>query len=189
MPNWCQNRIVIPKEKFKNFKRKFMNDKLAKPSDDDGIRYRFDLNRVLRQPDYVQKGPLDSQDTRPNWYTWRIDNWNTKWNALHTAVVFQENTVEIDFDTAWNQAGDSILMEICRRLKCNVKHVFYEPGCEIYGVNFYEYHPDETDSAFVFDCVTSSEIDSDDLYRTVLEEFYGDSDYVNEELQRLLEEV
>lgn len=187
MPNWCQNRIAIPKSKFKDFKRKFMNDRLAKP-DDNGVRYRFDLNRVLRQPDYVQKGELKQDDPRPDWHSWRMDNWNTKWNALHTQVTFQEETVEIDFDTAWNQVGDTLMMEICRRLKCEVKHTFYEPGCEIFGVNFYNYHPDEADSPFMFDSVSTSEIDSDNLYRTVLEEFYGDSDYVNEELTRLLEE-
>lgn len=169
MPNWCQNRIVIPKEKFKDFKRKFMSDRLAKPNDN-GVRYRFDLNRVLRQP------------SKEDCFNWRSVNWNTRYNALHTAVVFQNDVAEIDFDTAWNPVGEKVLFEISKRLKCDVKHLYYESGCDIYGLDFYSFNEDDCS-----DNVEKSKTEKgEELYRTVLEEFYGDSDYANEELERLM---
>lgn len=35
-----------------------------------------------------------------DWYSWRIANWGTKWNAYHFEH-FEQQTDEVTFDTAW----------------------------------------------------------------------------------------
>lgn len=35
-----------------------------------------------------------------SWYEWRINNWNTKWNAIDACV--DEHQMKFLFDTAWN---------------------------------------------------------------------------------------
>ena len=39
-----------------------------------------------------------------DWYSWRIHNWGTKWNALESNIVYDINgeLSEVDFETAWN---------------------------------------------------------------------------------------
>ena len=37
-----------------------------------------------------------------NWYSWRLENWGTKWNAYHTQLNHQDDFLELTFDTAWS---------------------------------------------------------------------------------------
>jgi hypothetical protein len=45
----------------------------------------FDFNRLIPQPEDLFQGPikLDGTDPEPNWLSWNVANWGTKWNACY----------------------------------------------------------------------------------------------------------
>ena len=73
------------------------------------------------------------QDDR--WYDWRLQNWDTKWDAYDVEVVDPDpENLEIEFNTAWAPPE-----AICHALREKYEDTvaiswFYdEPGCEIAG--------------------------------------------------------
>ena len=99
MPNWTNCEL-----KMKNICKEdlFDNDR------------NFDFNKIIPQPRTVEECPSEyviPETERKNsgieilvdkpwfhWYSWRWDNWGTKWGACDTYKV-DENT--ISFSTAW----------------------------------------------------------------------------------------
>ena len=75
----------------------------------------------------------DRPDDR--WYDWRLQNWDTKWDAYDVEVVDPDpENLEIEFNTAWAPPE-----AICHALREKYEDTvaiswFYdEPGCEIAG--------------------------------------------------------
>ena len=74
----------------------------------------------------------DQQDDR--WYDWRVQNWDTKWDAYDVVVTDDDpESVEIEFNTAWSPPE-----AICSAIReqypdVSVSWFFDEPGCEIAG--------------------------------------------------------
>ena len=69
------------------------------------------------------------------WYDWRVQNWDTKWDAYDVEVIDEDHDcVEIQFDTAWSPPE-----AICHALRekfedtVSVSWFYDEPGCEIAG--------------------------------------------------------
>ena len=69
------------------------------------------------------------------WYDWRVQNWDTKWDAYDVEVVDPDpENLEIEFNTAWAPPE-----AICHALREKYEDTvaiswFYdEPGCEIAG--------------------------------------------------------
>ena len=69
------------------------------------------------------------------WYDWRVQNWDTKWDAYDVEVVDPDpENMEIEFNTAWSPPE-----AICHALRekyedtVAISWFFYEPGCEIAG--------------------------------------------------------
>ena len=69
------------------------------------------------------------------WYDWRLQNWDTKWDAYDVEVVDPDpENLEIEFNTAWSPPE-----AICHALRKKYEDTvaiswFYdEPGCEIAG--------------------------------------------------------
>ena len=69
------------------------------------------------------------------WYDWRVQNWDTKWDAYDVEVVDPDpENLEIEFNTAWAPPE-----AICNALREKYEDTvaiswFYdEPGCEIAG--------------------------------------------------------
>lgn len=184
MPNWCQNSILIPLEKKKDFIRKFTRQ--VKPQSAWGLKSHWlDFNRLTPMP-VAEKA---------NWYSWRCDNWGTKWNAGHTQFhkhkdgygqatklfAATDPVLEITFDTAWNPASEQILTLMAKRLQCDVEHAGLE---EAMGINFictYEHAHDGCEPYIERDEFTG-DYDQDE-YRKILERFYGDADMVEESMQ------
>ena len=101
------------------------------------IRDRYDwdtpLGKVgeLPQPD----GTFQSTGRRDDrWYDWRLQNWDTKWDAYEVEVIDEDHDcVEIQFETAWSPPT-----AICNQIREDFPDIavswFYdEPGCEIAG--------------------------------------------------------
>ena len=68
------------------------------------------------------------------WYDWRLENWDTKWDAYDLTVVDDDpDQLEVTFNTAWSPPE-----AICNQLKEDYPDLavtwFYdEPGCELAG--------------------------------------------------------
>ena len=109
MPNWCFNRITITGQlnKIKEFVR--------------NENYEFDLDKIIPYPEpyrqmdaewehpvpesYIDKWGTDSDGFNKGGYTWRLNNWNTKWN-IKEAEWFQDSPESedgyVEFDSAWS---------------------------------------------------------------------------------------
>ena len=74
----------------------------------------------------------NQQDDR--WYDWRIQNWDTKWDAYDVCVTDDDpESLEIEFNTAWSPPE-----AICTAIReqypdIDVSWFYDEPGCEIAG--------------------------------------------------------
>ena len=86
-----------------------------------------DYGKSLR---FVSTGHQDDR-----WYDWRVQNWDTKWDAYDVEVVDPDpENLEIEFNTAWSPPE-----AICHALREKYEDTvaiswFYdEPGCEVAG--------------------------------------------------------
>ena len=68
------------------------------------------------------------------WYDWRLQNWDTKWDAYDVVVTDDDpDCAEIEFNTAWSPPE-----AICHALReqypdVDISWFYDEPGCEIAG--------------------------------------------------------
>ena len=68
------------------------------------------------------------------WYDWRVQNWDTKWDAYDVTVTDDDpECLEIEFNTAWSPPE-----AICSALReqypdVSISWFYDEPGCEIAG--------------------------------------------------------
>ena len=72
--------------------------------------------------------------TDQRWYDWRLQNWDTKWDAYDVCVTDDDpESLEIEFNTAWSPPE-----AICSAIReqypdIDVSWFYDEPGCEIAG--------------------------------------------------------
>ena len=163
MPNHCHNRVTLypagsdtPKaiadiEKIKGFfeDENTFNHIIPEPDwantplmSKDVQEYSFSKPKgkvgelPIKQTDrygeslrFQSTGELDNR-----WYDWRVQNWDTKWDAYDVEVVDPDpENMEITFNTAWSPPES-----ICHALReqypdVSVSWFYDEPGCEIAG--------------------------------------------------------
>jgi len=142
MPNHCHNRVTFYSDDTT------LITKLHNIFKSDNIFTQF-----IPEPDWAntpnEKGELPIQPepdsmyppqfpdgtTDDRWYSWRLANWGTKWDAYEVEIDDSEmhNGFEVTFDTAWSPPE-----EICHAIKeqfddlC-VSWFFDEPGMEVAG--------------------------------------------------------
>ena len=72
--------------------------------------------------------------TDQRWYDWRVQNWDTKWDAYDVVVTDDDpESVEIEFNTAWSPPE-----AICSAIReqypdVSVSWFYDETGCDIAG--------------------------------------------------------
>ena len=73
--------------------------------------------------------------TDDRWYDWRLQNWDTKWDAYDVQVDggYDDDEITVEFNTAWSPPE-----AICHALReqypeATVSWFYDEPGCEIAG--------------------------------------------------------
>ena len=68
------------------------------------------------------------------WYDWRLQNWDTKWDAYDVAITDDApDQLEVEFETAWSPP-EAICHAIREQYPDLAVSWFYdEPGCEIAG--------------------------------------------------------
>jgi hypothetical protein len=156
MPNHCHNRVTLyssgndtneSRAQIQKIKAIFEDENcfgqiIPEPDwtntplmSSDMPKYDWDtpLGKVgeLPQPD----GTFQSTGRRDDrWYDWRLQNWDTKWDAYEVEVIDEDHDcVEIQFETAWSPPT-----AICNQIREDFPDIavswFYdEPGCEIAG--------------------------------------------------------
>ena len=157
MPNHCHNRVTFYSantDAVAKLKQIFTDENcftqiIPEPDwvntplmSSDVKRYSFSKpkGKVGELPQYVDKGygqslrfrSTDEIDDR--WYDWRVQNWDTKWDAYDVVVTDDDpENVEIEFNTAWSPPE-----AICHELReqypdISISWFYDEPGCEIAG--------------------------------------------------------
>ena len=114
MPNWCSNEVQIDgsKEDIAKFKEECFTDHKGESV--------LDFSKVLPEPDYDKPKKdgthndgvqTELHSVMPDWWTWRNDNWGTKWNLVpnhdgdltaYTTIEDSEDFIQLEFDTAWS---------------------------------------------------------------------------------------
>jgi len=98
---------------------KYGNDgELPQKVEDPWIRYVFQSTGITDQ----------------RWYDWRLQNWDTKWDAYDVVITDDdEDQLEVEFNTAWSPPE-----AVCEAVReqypdLGVSWFYDEPGCEIAG--------------------------------------------------------
>ena len=98
MPNWCQNVVYIEAspEEIEQIIASINN-----PADDKGL-----LNYFRPEPEHAEV----AQGTMPSWWTWRVENWGTKWEVQAEIVSHsvEGGWINLIFDSAWAPPIDAI---------------------------------------------------------------------------------
>ena len=148
MPNHCHNRVTFSRHSDSSV----VLEQIAE------IKQMFEdencFTQIIPEPDWPntpnKDGELPVQPTGNNpfhvpwfksadraddrWYDWRIQNWDTKWDAYDVVVTDDDpQCLEIEFNTAWSPPE-----AICHAIREQYEDVsiswFYdEPGMEIAG--------------------------------------------------------
>jgi hypothetical protein len=92
MPNHIFNRVSFDAD---GDKLQEIVDFLA-GVDDGGEATVFDFNKIVTQPKFSDDGGADGL---PDWYSWRLAHWGTKWDAYD--IDFWDGN-QITFSTAWS---------------------------------------------------------------------------------------
>ena len=90
---------------------------------------------VMTKTDYGMSSRFPSTgQIDDRWYDWRVQNWDTKWDAYDVEFVDEDpDQFEVTFNTAWSppEAICSALREQYPDL--SISWFYDEPGCELAG--------------------------------------------------------
>ena len=142
MPNHCHNRVTFYSEDTTVIQRLyniFKSDNIFTQfiPEPDWKTTPNDKGELPIQPDKDSMMPPSFPDgtTDDRWYSWRLANWGTKWDAYEVEIDDSElhYGFEVSFDTAWSPPE-----EICYAIKeqfddVSVSWFFDEPGMEVAG--------------------------------------------------------
>tara|TARA_B100001109_G_scaffold12155_1_gene9086 strand:+ start:352 stop:786 length:435 start_codon:yes stop_codon:yes gene_type:complete len=142
MPNHCHNRVTFYSEdttviqrlynifKSDNIFTQFIPEPDWKTTPNDKGELPIQPEKDSMMPPQFPDGTTDDR-----WYSWRLANWGTKWDAYEVEIDDSElhYGFEVSFDTAWSPPE-----EICYAIKDQfddlcVSWFFDEPGMEVAG--------------------------------------------------------
>ena len=162
MPNHCHNRVTIygsgndteeTREQIAKLKQIFEDENcftqiIPEPdwpntplAEKDVYQYSFSKPRgkvgelpVKTEGAFGESYRFATGYADDRWYDWRLQNWDTKWDAYDVAITDDDpDCLEIEFETAWSPPE-----AICHAIReqypdLAVSWFFDEPGCEIAG--------------------------------------------------------
>src|SRR6056300_2041822 len=130
MPNWCSNSITIsgPTETIKQL----WEDAQTAAGGEFGL-----LNAIAPMPQELEGTTAPSEDGQ-DWYSWRVNNWGTKWDISDEGLEFIDNgdgTAAIDgwFDSAWAPPIGAYEQLAADFDSCVIECSYYEPGMDFAG--------------------------------------------------------
>jgi hypothetical protein len=139
MPNWCDNQITITGDKSVIDKI----EKIVKEEDKSDIgllQFMYPMPKEL--DDTTADGSKDKEmlakHGHSDWYSWRTDNWSTKWDVNEFyGVDRQGDTISFAFSSAWSPpigAYETFIMNMSEQKQdVSVKAYYYEGGCDFMG--------------------------------------------------------
>ena len=142
MPNHCHNRVTFYSEdstlitKLHNiFKSDNIFGQFVPEPDWKTTPNEAGELPIQPEPDSIYPPKFPDGVTDDRWYSWRLANWGTKWDAYEVDIDDSELEYgfEVTFDTAWSPPE-----EICYAIKeqfdeVSVSWFFDEPGMEVAG--------------------------------------------------------
>ena len=142
MPNHCHNRVTFHSantEDVAKLKKIFTDENTftqiipepdwANTPNKDGELPIMQTDRYGEFSRFQSTGRADDR-----WYDWRLQNWDTKWDAYDVEVTDDDpECTEVEFNTAWCPPE-----AICNQIRedypdVSVSWFYDEPGCEIAG--------------------------------------------------------
>jgi len=145
MPNHCHNRVTFSRhsdssvvlEQIEEIKKIFEDEAIFThfiPEPDWATTPNKDGEvPVAREYPYPPQFPKSGK-TDDRWYDWRLQHWNTKWDAYDVEVDAEEpDCLEVEFNTAWSPPE-----AVCHAIReqypeLNVSWFYDEPGMELAG--------------------------------------------------------
>ena len=129
MPNWCNNNISIsgPIETIRT-----LWEQATAEGEDNGL-----LDAMMPMPKELEGTTAPSEDGN-DWYSWRVNNWGTKWEVSTEGLEFTDNedgTASIDgwFDSAWAPPVGAYEHFSDMMDNCSLSASYYEPGMDFAG--------------------------------------------------------
>ena len=196
MPNWCNNTLTIqgPTETLKP---------LWDEANQEGSGLLNAMKPMPKEledttsPTPKQGVPQPLVDGHDNWYSWRVDNWGTKWDVDTEGLEFTDNgdgTAAITgwFDSAWAPPTEAFNSFCDDNDNCHLES-FYEVG----GMDFAGHYCDGSDDYlegigdYARQVVKGNDSGSD-LYHFLdgeLELTEGRREYIEEELNEDAQKV
>ena len=165
MPNWCENfmRLEVPNkreadiiEAVLNENRQVYEDYKKDIPEGRGLPFWGEqplglLGYLMPEPDYKEGDEKLAKDginhTFPDWYSWRTNNWGTKWEVTIEHWNRQENndgtvTFEFNFDSAWSPPV-GVYDTVSQRDDWDVFATYIEGGMDFMG-----YYEDGEDNSY-----------------------------------------
>ena len=159
MPNHCHNRVTVYSantDDVTKIKQIFEDEStfgqiIPEPdwpntplAEKDVQQYSFSKPRgkvgelpVKTEGAFGESYRFASGEMDDRWYDWRVQTWDTKWDAYDVVVTDDDieygGQFEVEFNTAWSPPES-----ICSALReqypdVSITWFFDEPGCEIAG--------------------------------------------------------
>lgn len=141
MPNWCENTMVVTGRK--NHINSFYDHIYESGSGE----FRLLESFMPTPPELMERSSDDSAESEElrnkygysDWYSWRLDNWGTKWDVCHARMIDHikhddvMETMVFVFDTAWSPPveGLSNISSMCENLYFYLE--FKEAGMAFQG--------------------------------------------------------
>ena len=130
MPNWCDNSLQLTAatkreaDELHNFLKTY-NDSDTPEGEVEKTLFGF----FLPEPNYDSP---DDEQTAPDWYWWRVNNWGTKWDAgMHSWDWIDDYTCVLQFATAWSPPIG--IYEAMMEQGWDVSATYHEPGMAFVG--------------------------------------------------------
>jgi len=149
MPNWCSNSITITsnKDNIDKFET-FLQEKNGKEWFDFFSPCPEELRNVDSPNKNKDADALLEKYGHPDWYSWSIEKWGTKWNCDAQDWNRDDNSISFWFDSAW--APPINLYEKIFEEDYEVEAYYFKEGMQFVGKfsdgndDYYEYSDSES---------------------------------------------
>lgn len=172
MPNWCSNTLKVTTENAEKLKE-FYNDSVIEDKDKTEWS-KFTLNNLFpTPPELLNEGAFSKSENSEelvkkygssDWYTWRVNNWGTKWDVSESYISENsEDELVINFDSAWSPPVAWLVAIAPKFPELKFSLSYEEPGCDFCGYiiiengqvietdeDIYQFFDEETDKQIEF---------------------------------------
>ena len=150
MPNWCDNQITITGPNSVIDKIEKIVKEESNNAENGLLQFFHPMPKELLEteagPIAKTKAEKDERKARKlefgaeNWYDWRVNNWQTKWEVCEFYGVDKQadaligySTISFGFSSAWSPPTGAYEQFLRDNEDCSLKAYYYEGGCDFMG--------------------------------------------------------